>query len=224
MHSSHRVIALPAPRPESPLSFAATKLNILGDNPIAWRWRWQWRCWGPPRGSPLGWCVTAAVCVGHNDGQPLQGDASGLCAKCWQNHAQGGGRSTRETPANTRTRSTLSPPIRGGGVCRDTLLISANVDAVGPHEVAPFGPVAPVFAYRDTAHAREGLARGHRSAGNSSMTTYRGRSIPADVGAAAWTDPHPGQPSSRRLATAARSPHSSTAAPADRAAARTWAD
>lgn len=49
------------------------------------------------------------------------------------------------------------------GAFLDTILISADADADAPHEVEPFGPVASVLAYRDTAHAAELLARGRGS-------------------------------------------------------------
>ena len=49
------------------------------------------------------------------------------------------------------------------GAFLDTILIAADPDAGAPHEVEPFGPVATVLAYRDTAHATDLLARGRGS-------------------------------------------------------------
>jgi oxepin-CoA hydrolase/3-oxo-5,6-dehydrosuberyl-CoA semialdehyde dehydrogenase len=52
-------------------------------------------------------------------------------------------------------------PVRGAFL--DTILLSVDGDAYGPHEIEPFGPVASVMPYRDADHAADLLARGRGS-------------------------------------------------------------
>jgi oxepin-CoA hydrolase/3-oxo-5,6-dehydrosuberyl-CoA semialdehyde dehydrogenase len=72
------------------------------------------------------------------------------------------------------------------GAFLSPLLLRADADARGPHEVEAFGPVSTLMPYDDTAHVVELVARGHGSLVGSVVTHDAGFVRDLVLGVAPW--------------------------------------